>query len=386
MTNHVSLNAARAPRAPDETAQRNRHRSRKMQTGECDSAERDLAELAALLMNDLQRSPSPPIATGDADSEQLLVDRESAPRPAPRAWPRAAARKSEPAPAPRRPPRELKRHSTTETESRPGRPPEPRLALALHLLDDPPLLAARPRADRRSLVARVTGAAATVFSLLALVAVSVLLVMLAVGGERATPVAGQSAVAAESASDASLSAERVGAPVESGSIEAKRDASRIPSQGYSARAGGTVRAVDAQDASAQAPQSAETLSAENIPAASAAVAGERSAGAFAAQSVFSPPVAGQAPAARVAEESSATVPAAATENAGNSAGPSPETRSAPVTTHVNLRAGPENDAAVLAVVAAGRNVEVLKCTQWCEVAYDGRQGFIHRRFVSGAGG
>jgi len=52
--------------------------------------------------------------------------------------------------------------------------------------------------------------------------------------------------------------------------------------------------------------------------------------------------------------------------------------------HVNLRSGPNNDAAVVAVVPAGRNVEVVDCTQWCEVVYDGWQGFIYRKFVSGA--
>jgi SH3-like domain-containing protein len=46
-----------------------------------------------------------------------------------------------------------------------------------------------------------------------------------------------------------------------------------------------------------------------------------------------------------------------------------------------MRAEAENSAAVLTVVPAGKNVQVVECRGWCEVSYEGRQGFIHQRFL-----
>jgi hypothetical protein len=360
MSNRLGVNAARALRERDETAQRNgSRRSRRTNTAERDILdERGLAEFEALLMRDLQRSPSPSIAAEDNAGEQPLHDSEPIRRHAPRA----------------RPPHKLQHLSPTEFRRGPA--PEPRLTRTLDRLGDLPPLAATPRVNPRSLAARAMGVAATLFSLVALVAVSALLVVLAVGGEWTT-----SAV--------------------TGSSETKRDVSRIPAQEYTGRVVGTVRAVHAQEA-AQNPQPAGTLSAQNAPAAGAAVANQPSPGPFAAPSVFSPPAAGQASAtgrgfepensgAAPDAESAAPAQAAATESAatksaGNGAEPAAATRSAPVTTHVNLRAKPDNGAAVVAVVPAKRNVEVVECTQWCEVVYGDKQGFVHRRFVSGAGG
>jgi hypothetical protein len=361
MSNRLGVNAARALRERDETAQRNgSRRSRRTNAAERDILdERGLAEFEALLMRDLQRSPSPSIAAEDNAGEQPLRDSEPIRRHAPRA----------------RPPHKLKRPSPTEFRRAPA--PEPRLTRTLDRLDDLPPLAATPRVNPRSLAARAMGVAATLFSLVALVAVSALLVLLAVGGEWMTSAG-------------------------TGSTETKRDVSRIPAQEYTGRVVGTVRAVHAQEA-AQNPQPAETLSAQNAPAAGAAIADHPSTGPFAAPSVFSPPAAGQASAAGrgfkpensgaapEAEQSAAPAQAAATESAAtkparNGAEPAAATRSAPVTTHVNLRAKPDNDAAVVAVVPAKRNVEVVECTQWCEVVYGDKQGFVHRRFVSGAGG
>jgi SH3-like domain-containing protein len=56
-------------------------------------------------------------------------------------------------------------------------------------------------------------------------------------------------------------------------------------------------------------------------------------------------------------------------------------RSVPVTSHVNLRATGDNDAKVVAVVPAGKNVDVIECKQWCEVSYNDQQGYIHKRFL-----
>jgi uncharacterized protein YraI len=56
-----------------------------------------------------------------------------------------------------------------------------------------------------------------------------------------------------------------------------------------------------------------------------------------------------------------------------------------VTSDVNLRVAPDNDADVVTVVPNGKSVRIVECTRWCEVVYGEKQGFIHRRFVSGAG-
>ena len=361
------FNAARALRERDETAQRNgSRRSRRTNTAERDILdERGLAEFEALLIRDLQRSPSPSIAAEENAGEQPLQDSAPIRRHAPRA----------------RPPHKLKLPSSTEFRRGPAS--EPRLTRTLDRLDDIPPLAAMPRANPRSLVARAMGVAATLFSLVALVAVSALLVLLAVGGEWTT-----SAV--------------------TGSGETKQDVSRIPAQEYTGRVVGTVRAVHAQETAARIPQPAAASSAQDAPAAGTAIADQPPPGTIAAPSVFSPQAAGQASAvdrgfapensgaapeaeqsaapARSAATESAATESAATKSAANRAEPAAATRIAPVTTHVNLRAKPDNDAAVVAVVPAKRNVEVVECTQWCEVVYGDKQGFVHRRFVFGAGG
>jgi hypothetical protein len=354
----------------------------------------DFAKLEALLAKALQRAPSPSIAAGDTEGKPAPGDREPPRRRAPLLAPRVVARRSEPPLSARGVPPEPKLPSVEETESvLPIRAQQAGLAAHLHRLEEPPQFAAKPRANR-PLVARAMGLAATVFSLVALVAVSALLVLLAVGSEPPAPVAEESAAAAN-APDAPLPAEPVGPAVVTGSIDTKRDASRIPAQESAAPRFGTVRAAVAQDAPAMSPQAQETPAAENVLAGSAAPAPR----ALDAQSVFAPPVGahhaasgqgstGQGFAPMNADTaSSAVAPAnAAPETVASIAEPAAPTRSAPVTTHVNMRAGPDNDAAVVVVVPEGRNVDVVECNQWCEVIYDGRQGFIHRKFVTGAGG
>lgn len=357
------FNAARALRERDETVQSNgSRRSRRAISAERDILdEGDLAEFEALLMRNLKRSPSPSIAAEDIDGEQSLHDGEPIRKHAPLG----------------RVPHNLKRPSSTEFRRRPA--PEPMLACTLDRLDDRPPLASMRRDDRRSPVTRAMGIAATLFSLVALLAVSALLVLLAVGGEwPATPAAEESARVSQFADTAERApvpppaTELDHAPAVTGSIEAKRDASRIPSQGYTVRPVGTVRAVHTQDVSAPTQQPAET----SPPAASGR---------------FEPTYFIAAPAA---EKSAAPAETAATETGNSSveraqrppAEPAAAARSAPVTTHVNLRAKPENDAPVVAVVPAKQIVKVVECTRWCEVVYGGKQGFVHRRFLSGAGG
>ena len=357
------FNAARELRERDETAQRNgSRRSRRAISAERDILdEGDLAEFEALLMRNLKRSPSPSIAAEDDAGEQPVRDSEPVRRHDPLG----------------RAPHKLKRPSSTEFGRRPA--PEPRLARTLDRLDDRPPLAPMRRDDRRSLVTRAMGIAATLFSLVALLAVSALLVLLAVGGEwPATPAAEESARVSQFADTAERApvpppaTEIDLSPAVTGSIEAKLDASRIPSQGYTGRPVGTVRAVHTQDVSTPTPQPTET----SPPAAS---------------QQFAPTYFSAAPAA---VETAAPTETATTETGNRgverarrpSAAPAAATRSAPVTTHVNLRAKPENDAAVVAVVPAKQNVKVVECTRWCKVVYGDKQGFVHRRFLSGAGG
>lgn len=61
--------------------------------------------------------------------------------------------------------------------------------------------------------------------------------------------------------------------------------------------------------------------------------------------------------------------------------PNTPTRSAQVTTDVNMRTGPRKSAAVVTTVRAGREVEVIMCMKWCEVTFDGKRGWIYKRFV-----
>jgi uncharacterized protein YraI len=83
-----------------------------------------------------------------------------------------------------------------------------------------------------------------------------------------------------------------------------------------------------------------------------------------------------------AATSPASIPAPAPRAESAAAEPAPPAvRSARVTTHVNMRAEAENSAAVLTVVPAGQNVQVVECRGWCEVSYEGRQGFIHQRLL-----
>lgn len=419
MTDPVNAAAARAPREPAEAAPlEGRQRPRRTLL-----TERDFAELEALLTRELQRSPS--IAAAGAGYERPLHEAEPRRRQQPSAR-RIPPREGQPQQAgTRRGKRldqflhELKQLAAEESApaiaplagarefpQRAARSPEPAPRFLRPKTRAP--LAPMPRDGRRSLFARAMSFAATAFSLVAIVGVSALLVMLAAGDDVPSAIAAKNAAqpgqpAAESAPVPPASAERADAEIVTGSIAAKQDASRIPSQGYTAaRGGGTVWAVDAQRADAAGtPQPAEAAPAQRAFAAAAPAAGEEAPSAPAAESVFSPPPAAEVLASRgfappasaaapaseepAAQTETAAVETAAAQPADNGAEPSPAARTAPVTAHVNMRAGPENDAAVVAVVPEGRHVEVLECTRWCEVVYEGQKGFIHRRFVSGAG-
>lgn len=53
-----------------------------------------------------------------------------------------------------------------------------------------------------------------------------------------------------------------------------------------------------------------------------------------------------------------------------------------VTAAVNMRSGPRKGAGVLTVVPAGSPVQVLSCNGWCQIAYNGRKGFIYKSYLA----
>jgi hypothetical protein len=444
MTQSVSIDAARAPREPDETVRSDNNDDRiprtvlverrltrrspaksepaKPKPARCASSERDLrgrelpvqdfARLEALLAKALQSSSAPSIAAGDPDSEPATGARELLHGAAPRVSPRPAVRSTErPLTArPLPPPAKLRWPEETASDLNPA--PGPAIAPVLERADERVPFDAPPSAQPRSRFARASGIAATLFSLLALLAVTALLVLLAVGYESLTPVAADAKSAPDTAAGEYAAAvvppaESAGPQVITGSLGAPRDQSRIPAQDSPAPRFGMVRAADAPPANSRVAPPAGTSVAQNAPVANEASPAAPAPRTLDAQSAFAPPVgayhaasgqgatgqgfasmnADAAPAASEPAAPSAVASANATpETVAAIAKPAAQTRSAAVTTHVNLRAGPENDASVLVIVPEGRSVEVVECAQWCEVIYDGRQGFIHRRFVTGAGG
>ncbi|WP_394886300.1 SH3 domain-containing protein [Mesorhizobium sp. AaZ16] len=56
-------------------------------------------------------------------------------------------------------------------------------------------------------------------------------------------------------------------------------------------------------------------------------------------------------------------------------------REARVTKYVNLRSGPTDESKVVAVVPAKASVSVIDCKAWCEVVFDGKKGWIYKRFI-----
>ncbi|WP_346898371.1 SH3 domain-containing protein [uncultured Roseibium sp.] len=74
--------------------------------------------------------------------------------------------------------------------------------------------------------------------------------------------------------------------------------------------------------------------------------------------------------------------------------PAPETAAASgqmtetstITADVNLRSAAEKEAPVLTVVPKGTSVAVGSCDNWwCAVSFDGRSGFVGKKFVAGKG-
>lgn len=271
------------------------------------------------------------------------------------------------------------------------------------------------RPERAARLTRAIRVAAAVFSFVAVVGITAVVSALVIGSELPTNVAALIAAPSEQspavASKAPAQSQQTEAPAVTGSIGGKRDASRIPAEESTSAAlgGGSVRPVDVRAAAldAQAPAASAPPRDSGVPVAQSDAQAaldsppQTNEGVAPTETQFAP--ATGAPTAVAA--SSATETAAQTEARVVAPGddgaqakaqpgkpksaapePAPAKRSAAVTEHVNMRSGPNNDASVVAVVPAGQKVQVVDCTRWCEVVYEGRQGFIHRRFVSGAGG
>lgn len=48
---------------------------------------------------------------------------------------------------------------------------------------------------------------------------------------------------------------------------------------------------------------------------------------------------------------------------------------------VNLRAKPQKGGQVMGVIPARTSVELVACTQWCEVIYKGQRGYVYKTYV-----
>ncbi|MFG1479029.1 SH3 domain-containing protein [Xanthobacter sp. V4C-4] len=75
----------------------------------------------------------------------------------------------------------------------------------------------------------------------------------------------------------------------------------------------------------------------------------------------------------------ATAAKPATEAADGTAAPTGE--NGRINTAINLRSAPQKGAAVLATLEAGTKVTVYSCKFWCEVAANGKRGYVYRRAV-----
>lgn len=88
------------------------------------------------------------------------------------------------------------------------------------------------------------------------------------------------------------------------------------------------------------------------------------------------------PSAEAADSTVRTVtkPVAAGASRANRGGPPPG--NARVTTAVNMRSGPQSGSRVLSIVPTGATVNVVSCDGWCQIAYNGRTGWVYKSFLS----
>jgi hypothetical protein len=66
-------------------------------------------------------------------------------------------------------------------------------------------------------------------------------------------------------------------------------------------------------------------------------------------------------------------------------GVSSSSRTVQITKGANMRSRPKSGASVLSVVPKGASVQLVSCSAWCEIIYDGRRGYVYKDFIGGAG-
>jgi uncharacterized protein YraI len=54
---------------------------------------------------------------------------------------------------------------------------------------------------------------------------------------------------------------------------------------------------------------------------------------------------------------------------------------ATATAFVNMRSQPGREGQVIGVVPEGASVEIRSCSNWCEVVFDGQQGYVSSNYL-----
>lgn len=72
-------------------------------------------------------------------------------------------------------------------------------------------------------------------------------------------------------------------------------------------------------------------------------------------------------------ETAAVAPAKATDE--------PAGREVKIKRSANLRAKPQKGGKVLGVIPAKSAVELVSCTQWCEVVFNGKRGYVYKSYI-----
>lgn len=77
----------------------------------------------------------------------------------------------------------------------------------------------------------------------------------------------------------------------------------------------------------------------------------------------------------------AAVDAMEAEVQPTAAEPSQGGREVKIKRSVNMRATPEKGGQVLGVIPAKTAVELVSCTQWCEIVFNGKRGYVFKTYV-----
>lgn len=56
-------------------------------------------------------------------------------------------------------------------------------------------------------------------------------------------------------------------------------------------------------------------------------------------------------------------------------------REAKIKRSVNMRASPQKGGQVLGVIPAKTAVELVSCTQWCEIVFNGKRGYVFKTYI-----